>query len=109
MSHSHPTTGVRHSLTSKKRRSRDTLISSGLPLESARKRKPLNKKENEETSSESAEPNDDGFLVVGLGASAGGIQALQEFFRQVDAATGMAFVVILHLSPAHDSKLAQIV
>ena len=48
------------------------------------------------------------FLVVGLGASAGGIQALRDFFSQVPAQTGMAYVVILHLSPDHDSQLAEV-
>jgi len=48
------------------------------------------------------------FLIVGLGASAGGIQALQAFFRSVPADSGMAYVVILHLSPDHDSKLAEV-
>ena len=47
-------------------------------------------------------------LVIGIGASAGGIQALKEFFQHVPADTGMAFVVILHLSPDHDSHLAQV-
>ena len=48
------------------------------------------------------------FLIVGIGASAGGIQALQEFFRQVPADSHMAYVVILHLSPDHDSQLAAV-
>lgn len=52
-------------------------------------------------------PKDD-FLVVGIGASAGGIQALQTFFQNVPADSGMVYVVILHLSPDHDSKLAEI-
>ncbi|MFL6682052.1 MAG: CheR family methyltransferase [Burkholderiaceae bacterium] len=46
--------------------------------------------------------------VVGLGASAGGIAALQRFFEQVPGRTGMAFVVVLHLSPTHESTLDQI-
>jgi PAS domain S-box-containing protein len=50
-----------------------------------------------------------GFLVVGLGASAGGVQALQAFFRHVPAESPVAYVVILHLSPDHDSQLAQVV
>src|SRR5215218_8746698 len=48
------------------------------------------------------------FLVVGLGASAGGIQALRDFFAHVPADTNMAYVVILHLSPDHDSQLAEV-
>jgi chemotaxis response regulator CheB len=50
----------------------------------------------------------DGFLLVGLGASAGGIQALKEFFENVPENSGIAYVVILHLSPDHDSRLAQV-
>ena len=48
------------------------------------------------------------FLVVGLGASAGGIKALKEFFAHVPADSGIAYVVILHLSPDHDSQLAAV-
>src|SRR5688572_17162771 len=50
----------------------------------------------------------DGFLLVALGASAGGIQALREFFENVPAGSGMAYVVILHLSPDYESRLAQV-
>src|SRR3712207_5961916 len=46
------------------------------------------------------------FPVVGLGASAGGLQALQAFFDHTPPDTGMAFVVILHLSPEHESQAA---
>ena len=46
--------------------------------------------------------------LVGLGASAGGIEALKEFFRAVPADSGAAYVVILHLSPDHDSQLAEV-
>ncbi len=52
--------------------------------------------------------SDDKFLVVGLGASAGGIHALKEFFRGVPKESGIAYVVILHMSPEHESKLAEI-
>src|SRR6185295_9427438 len=45
---------------------------------------------------------------VGLGASARGIHALEVFFSHVPADTNMAYVVILHLSPDHDSQLAEV-
>lgn len=57
------------------------------------------------TSPESARED---FLIVGIGASAGGIQALKTFFENVPADSGLAFVVILHLSPDHDSQLAEV-
>lgn len=44
------------------------------------------------------------FPVVGIGASAGGLQALLRFFEQMPSTNGMAFVVILHLSPKHQSS-----
>jgi two-component system CheB/CheR fusion protein len=46
--------------------------------------------------------------VVGLGASAGGIKALKDFFAHVAPTSGAAYVVILHLSPSHDSRLAEV-
>ncbi len=48
------------------------------------------------------------FPIVGIGASAGGIQALEEFFTSVDADSGMAYVVVQHLSPDHTSMLGEI-
>ena len=47
-------------------------------------------------------------LVVGIGASAGGIAALTQFFQHAPADGGVAYVVILHLSPDHESKLAEV-
>ena len=46
--------------------------------------------------------------VVGIGASAGGVDALRRFFRHLPDEVGMAFVVVLHLSPDHESNLTEI-
>ncbi len=46
--------------------------------------------------------------IIAIGASAGGLEALQEFFSQMPAGSGFAFVVIQHLAPQHDSMLAQL-
>jgi two-component system CheB/CheR fusion protein len=46
--------------------------------------------------------------VVGVGASAGGITALQEFFDVLPDRLGAAFVVIVHLDPTHSSELPAI-
>ncbi|MEX2671723.1 MAG: CheR family methyltransferase [Phycisphaeraceae bacterium] len=48
------------------------------------------------------------FPVVGIGTSAGGIEALQSFFKAVPAKPGMAFVVIQHLQRDRKSHLAEI-
>src|SRR6266849_4855988 len=69
---------------------------------------------NDETTATSGSPaaqegGNPHFLVVGIGASAGGITALKEFFGHVTADSGIAFVVILHLSPQHESNLAAVI
>ncbi|MBE7210563.1 MAG: PAS domain S-box protein [Gluconacetobacter diazotrophicus] len=46
--------------------------------------------------------------TVGLGGSAGGIQALTAFFQAMPPDPGLVFVVVLHLSPEHDSTLAEL-
>src|SRR5215471_17722178 len=46
--------------------------------------------------------------VVGIGASAGGIEALREFFGAVPPDLGLAYVVVVHLAPHHRSELAGI-
>lgn len=48
------------------------------------------------------------FPVIGIGASAGGLSALQRLFENMPSAHEMAFVVILHLSPRHPSSAAAI-
>ena len=48
-------------------------------------------------------------LVIGIGASAGGIEALESFFSNVPRAIGMAFVVIQHLAPQHKSILSELI
>jgi len=46
--------------------------------------------------------------VIGIGASAGGIAALREFFGDMSAESGLAFVVVMHLSPEFKSQLANV-
>jgi two-component system CheB/CheR fusion protein len=46
--------------------------------------------------------------VVGIGASAGGLSALQEFFNAMPPDTGLAFVVITHLHPEYESHMAEL-
>ncbi|MGC1987251.1 MAG: chemotaxis protein CheB [Candidatus Acidiferrales bacterium] len=53
-----------------------------------------------------AEPST--FPVVGIGASAGGLEAFTELLRDLPEKTGMAFVLVQHLDPTHDSVLQEI-
>jgi len=63
---------------------------------------------NDLSAADPAEPSQLAFPVVGIGASAGCIDALRQFFEPMGASPGMAFVVVVHLSPHHESNLAQI-
>ena len=45
---------------------------------------------------------------VGIGASAGGLEALESFFAQMSADSGMAFIVIQHLSPDYKSMMVEL-
>ena len=58
---------------------------------------------------ETAKPQvETSFPTVGIGASAGGLKALQHFFQEIPPDTGAAYVVIVHLEPTHASELAEI-
>jgi two-component system CheB/CheR fusion protein len=48
------------------------------------------------------------FPVVGIGASAGGLEAYSEFLRACPADAGMAYVLVQHLPPDRESLLAEI-
>ena len=49
------------------------------------------------------------FLTVGIGASAGGLEAFKRFFTAMPADSGMAFILVQHLAPEYKSMLAEIV
>lgn len=50
----------------------------------------------------------DSFHIVGIGASAGGLEALNEFFSAAPKDMGMAFVIVQHLDPTHKSLMVQL-
>lgn len=52
--------------------------------------------------------NQSTLTIVGIGASAGGIPALQAFFQTLPSDTGAAYVVIVHLDPHAQSELAEV-
>ena len=49
------------------------------------------------------------FPVVGIGASAGGLEAFEQFFNYMPPDTGMAFVLVSHLDPTHKSILSELI
>ena len=48
------------------------------------------------------------FLIVGIGASAGGLESLEQFFSNMPSDTGMGFVVVQHLDPDHIDLLPEL-
>jgi two-component system CheB/CheR fusion protein len=49
-----------------------------------------------------------GCPVVGIGASAGGLEAMTQLFRQLPADIDMAFVLVQHMAPSHSSMMAEL-
>lgn len=47
-------------------------------------------------------------MIIGIGASAGGLEALQQFFQHMPGNSGLSFVVVQHLSPDYKSLMADI-
>ena len=48
------------------------------------------------------------FPIVGIGASAGGLEAFEQFFSHVPQNIGMAFILIPHLDPGHASMMTEL-
>ncbi len=47
-------------------------------------------------------------FLVGIGASAGGLEALEQFFKNMNPRSGLAFVVVQHLSPDYKSLMVEL-
>ena len=52
--------------------------------------------------------NTNNFFIVGIGASAGGLEALKSFLDNLPSDSGMAFIIVQHLDPNHKSLLAEL-
>ena len=74
------------------------------PVKSSKGRLPLPVHANAQETDDSRS----NFPVVGIGCSAGGLEALEQFFDHVPAPPGMAFVVVQHLDPSHTSALPEL-
>ncbi len=76
------------------------------PRKSARRRKPdsiVVEKRDEERQADYKS-----FPVVGIGASAGGLEAFRQLLKHLPVDTGMAFVLVQHLDPTHESILTEL-
>jgi len=66
------------------------------------------KRHEHETPKENRGGNGKNFYVVGIGASAGGFEALEMFFKRMPSDSGLCFVVVQHLSPDHKSLMVEL-
>lgn len=57
---------------------------------------------------EEATPQHNRFPIVGIGASAGGLEALELFLANVPEKSGMAFVIVQHLDPTHKGIMVEL-
>ena len=48
------------------------------------------------------------FLIVGIGASAGGLDAIKNLLENIPENNGMAFIIVQHMDPTHKSSLVNI-
>src|SRR5205807_2589266 len=72
-------------------------------------RRPKELKSNPRTSAEGPQtPARDSFPIVGVGASAGGLEAFSELLKALHPKLGMAFVLVPHLDPTHESAMKEL-
>ena len=55
-----------------------------------------------------ASPTSETFPIVGIGASAGGLEALEQFFDHTPEQSGMCFIIVQHLSPDFKSLMDEL-
>src|SRR5437763_17105695 len=60
------------------------------------------------TDTDTSPPRGNAFPIVGIGASAGGLEAFLELISALPVDTGMAFVLVQHLDPVHESLLPEL-
>src|SRR6058998_3755805 len=60
------------------------------------------------TETDTSPPRGNPFPIVGIGASAGGLEAFLELISALPVDTGMAFVLVQHLDPVHESLLPEL-
>lgn len=81
--------------------------SKGRDASRLQKKKPGQKK-SADTTNRVEQPSAPQFAIVGFGASAGGLEAFSKLLSQLKPDLGMAYVLVMHLSPNHKSALTEI-
>jgi len=77
----------------------------------ARKKEPQMEAEDKQKKNKTlAAPKDTGdFYIVGMGASAGGLEAFERFFQNMPNDSGMGFILVPHLDPTHVSLMPELI
>jgi two-component system CheB/CheR fusion protein len=69
--------------------------------------------ESSDSSQEESAPAEDGkkkpLYIVGMGGSAGGLEAFEDFFKNLPVDTGIAFVLVPHLDPTHKGFMPELI
>jgi two-component system CheB/CheR fusion protein len=86
----------------KERRNKDSNIKKTRTKETANNKKKA-------LLSPGAKRRDNSFHVVGMSASAGGLEAFEQFFKNMPADSGMAFILVPHLDPTHKSIMVDLI
>ena len=73
-----------------------------------RANRPANKTVQNSSARKAIRKRLDSFPIVGIGASAGGLEAMTQLLRALPSETGMAFVLVQHLDPTHESALTSL-
>jgi two-component system CheB/CheR fusion protein len=68
----------------------------------------MEQRSREKIPNETDIPQDKSAAIVGIGASAGGLEAIEAFFKAMPSDSGMAFVVVQHLSPDYKSMMVEL-
>jgi two-component system, chemotaxis family, CheB/CheR fusion protein len=74
----------------------------------AKKSSPENSKPKAVSTEKNPGPDPVLFPVVGIGASAGGLEAMEQFFKHVPVDSGRAYIVVQHLDPTHTGMLPEL-
>jgi two-component system CheB/CheR fusion protein len=72
------------------------------------KKMKISENNNSKKIKQKTESSENYFPIVGIGVSAGGLEALEQFFENMPHDNGMAFIVIQHLDPDHPSMMPEL-
>jgi two-component system CheB/CheR fusion protein len=86
----------------------ENLKGSDPPVEEAEEREAADEAQKTASDVDKVETDPSGPPIVGIGSSAGGLAALEKFLDPLPVDSGIAFVVVQHLSPHHESELVEL-